>query len=334
MLFNNVFFRFLVIAILVMTNNAFAQVEDDEESYDFPKTPTSNFEEFREPSLVAPYIFDSSLNLEFNYANQEIQYDSESETDYGVRINYDGYLFAISGNSFRSIFGKRSSSYDYDFEYAMREFSVGVRIQKHDKFRLGTSDGDSEEGTVDPAELGILGFRDDITVKYYHAYMIYAFSPEKFSLKALSFGERQLESGGSWLASLAADGARISSVKGLRPVIDSTDETSPKLTDIQTMGLSLLGGYAYSFIFFDRWMASFGLFLGPSGQQVTATEDGKKDSFYKATVISRGLLSIGYQGETWFVGLFGQNTDLATGAADHSLSLTSHVSYASVGYRF
>lgn len=146
--------------------------------------------------------------------------------------------------------------------------------------------------------------RDDLRIRNYSANVYYIFKPEKFSYRAAYvFDERQLKSGGSFLVNGSINLTKINADSSIVPNNTEIEFRSSALySDANFYTLAIAPGYAYNFIYKEKFYTS----LGVSAMAGLAFFEGKKDnsnsSFLRPALNGVARLSLGYHGSLWITG--------------------------------
>lgn len=146
--------------------------------------------------------------------------------------------------------------------------------------------------------------KDDLRIRSYSASMYYVFHPNDFSYRsAFIFDERQLISGGSFLVNGSINLTKISTDSSIVPSnIEIAFHPSALYSDANFYTLAIAPGYAYNFIYKEKFYAS----LGVSAMAGLAFFEGKKDnsnsSFLRPSLNGVARFSLGYHGPIWITG--------------------------------
>ncbi|MGE0172535.1 MAG: DUF4421 family protein [Oligoflexales bacterium] len=292
---------------------------------------SDNFEIYDNNIIAALYAASATAELDFGISDNELSYTSDEITADGISIAHKSYSISISYALIRDPLSMlRSAQQDsFSLDKFGREYAAGISVNRFNKFVLTDAKPEAVEEELKDSRRG------DMRYASYNAYGFYAFSPENFSLNsALSFSERQKTSGGSFLAGTNADYSRLRSSLLFAATEDSDDPPLTTLSEVTTVNVGVLGGYAHTFVFWKRAYFSLGALLGAGLQRVTYVRD---DETHRRTIggrISRSFSALGYAGETYFVAFTSQTSSLATRATNEKFTFDSRQGYFYLGRRF
>lgn len=202
--------------------------------------------------------------------------------------------------------------------------------QSYNGYYIGNS------GTIDPSLPDNTYIkRPDIHTQHYGANFIYNFQPEKYSM-AVAYDQtgRQTEKGGAWLAELGVHNHRFSANPHLLPAT-----IAPKFGELATLEsgdifqASLLGGYGYTFPFFENWYVSAQVLFGFGAAYQQFETD---DYVYKrsgSSSVGAGTFALGYNGKNDYFIMEAWSDSYTYDLPDMKLQITSQQVSIHYGHR-
>ncbi len=221
---------------------------------------------------------------------------------------------------------------DYRLSLTFPSLFLSLNAQRYTGFYIENS------SSIDPATGGTNPYirLPDLQVTNASVSGTYTFEPDEFSLKAAwDQTVRQNESGGSWLAGGYVGDTRF---KDSAPILTSQTRsdfgTDQNLREGRFTSVILRGGYGHAFVFARKWFVSLTGLLG-YGPTFGKTFDGTLNREFSTTgVLADALISLGFNGDTFFAGFFASGGTISY--ETESLKISSEVALARVymGMRF
>lgn len=280
---------------------------------------SENIKTYDDYILVRSGITNRSLNLNisprengFTQYFKRLWYRPNVNSALGIGVRFKGiglsYSFKIIGDPLVSRLTKKSKHTDIRVNSLGRRIGYDINYQDYQGYFRSNFDinGFSNlfRSIKNLGKQDSVFTRDDLRVRNYSANVYYIFTPERFSYRAaFVFDERQLKSGGSFLVNGAINLTRVNAGSSILPNnIEIDFDPSVLYSDINFYTLSIAPGYAYNFIYKEKFYTS----LGVSAMAGLAFFEGRKDtnnsSFLRPSLNGVARLSLGYHGPLWIIG--------------------------------
>ncbi len=292
----------LLLTVLSAFNNTYAFAESagtEEES--------SNIVSYTDRLIVRPILMFPTLELRIFSKNDPekeddssgISYNPQSRLSAGAGLSWKGWGFTISEsviplNARDGSQEGKTDALDLQFFSYFRKLQLDLYYQHYSGYYYQSSNDNNDDAD----------FRSDLSLTNAGVNLLYVFS-DRYSLRS-SFNqtERQIDSSGSWLAMASYNYLKISSAYSLIP----PDQEEMFGTDSgykggRYTGFSLLSGYSYTFIFFDRWYTTLALLVGGGWMYQDYTVAAGNVKAHSLSSKYNGRLAFGYSGEKYFAGI-------------------------------
>ena len=243
-----------------------------------------------------------SLELENLNQTSKVSFAPNLSETVGLSINFRDY-FGVTGSLHgapKADSAQRGHT-DYDdfhFDFDFKNFLVETQYQRYNGLYV------SNTPAIDSTYVGNL-LEPNMSMQNILLAFTYVFKPKNYSIQAaLSRTERQIHSGGSWLAGIAATQTTIENSSGLIPSqVRNYFGVDQNITKDRSRTLMGTGGYAYTISFTEKFFTSL---LGVVGY-------GLGDSSYTVSNVTSSLnfgaftfsakLVIAYNGDSFITGV-------------------------------
>ncbi|MGL1887953.1 MAG: DUF4421 domain-containing protein [Reichenbachiella sp.] len=146
--------------------------------------------------------------------------------------------------------------------------------------------------------------RDDIRSIYFALQYLYAVNYTKFSLKApFILNEVQKKSAGSWLMGVGFNLFIVGADSSMVPYeYQNTNNDIINITDMSSLGISLNGGYMYSFVLREKWFLTVSAIPGVTYNIGDYKTDIRTPFDSHFSLKLKTMNAIGYNSEKFFSG--------------------------------
>ncbi|MGE0174454.1 MAG: DUF4421 family protein [Oligoflexales bacterium] len=302
------------------------------------KTEESRIEPFKSQYTIAPYFAHFTLGLAFQNPTLDttLTYETDDPLTAGMKVGVNDYELAISTGIFDVFKRRQGQSFKFNYDYYGQNFSLGIGAFATDRLVLkGITRTDSSE-EADLVSQQASNLRSDLLVTSYNLTGIYLFSPEKFSLKsALTYAERQKRSGGSALLGFNVDHIRLKSSNGLfneEGIIEA--DGFANLNRVDMTGVSISGGYGFTWVFRPKWNLTVGGLNGLILQRIVYRDDKSSSSLSQSGFDFRTFNSLGYNGDNFFCGFAAQGWQRYSRVRRQVIGVSGRQLYFFSGTRF
>jgi hypothetical protein len=242
-----------------------------------------------------------------------------------------GFAFKLPTlGEYGKVMGKTKYT-DFKFSYLMRELGFITYYRNYKGFFL------SQPKLLDPTwNGGAYPQRGDLHFTSMGMGGYYLFNEGKFSMKAvLSHTEKQKISAGSFLMFADAQLSRVSADSSIIPPGEELKyEKMSGLKGYSFASLSLMGGYAYNFVFFRNFYICPMLNIGTGYQLRKMDVDEGEVNRNNAFLTSNFKLAYGYRGKIIYVGALFEWDSNQMVADAISLNASTYLSSFFIGFRF
>jgi hypothetical protein len=283
-------------------------------------TQNNNIEDFSDKLIVKTYFAIPSVKLAITeydnndfYKLNNVTYKPNNYFDAGVAVNYKKFGISISSGMFLDKYYTRdedkygkSKNTNFQIFYYARKFGFDVYYQNYKGFYL-----------VDPQKHGYdynnsEVIRSDLEMLNIGANAYYVFSDNYSFSSSMNHTERQKKSGGSFLFMLSFGRLEIKSNYSLIPTEKQRlYDDYAKYTGGIYKSVALLPGYAYTIIYKNFFITPV-LFLGHGIIQKEETFENNTNNDIKNFNKLNGRISVGYNGDDYFCGIFAINDTTST----------------------
>jgi hypothetical protein len=192
--------------------------------------------------------------------NSTLRYRPDRRLNLGLGMAYKWFSLDVAFNVgiHEDTEFKNKKHFDFHGTIFSSKQYISTSLQYYYGYRLTDHSGISFD-SGDDTEV-----RDDIRSIRFALQYLYAFNYDKFSLKApFILNERQLKSAGSWLFGVGFNLFVLDADSSMVPQTALNDfEPELHLQDLNTMSLSVNGGYLYSLIFKKHFFLTLGFVPG------------------------------------------------------------------------
>lgn len=257
-------------------------------------------------------------DLDFGGQDREIRYKPNLDSMFSVGVSLQDFIgltwgFRNSQNE-KDLEKKGRTEYDdWRLNLAFRHFHVKLNYARFQGFYF------EDSAEVDPTWVDGQPFVQEPNMVFQNSgiNLTWIWKPEKFSLvAAYDQTERQEDSGGSLLLGTALNETLIKNDGELIPVaVQPAYGTQGKITEGRFQSVNLKVGYGYTFVVAKKYFASLAVMGGPGTQYMKVKGTDFSTSRSAQSVKSDALLSLGYNGDDYFGGIFAaaDSTDYKTG---------------------
>jgi len=242
-----------------------------------------------------------------------------------------GFAFKLPTiGKYGKVMGKTKYT-DFKFSYLLREIGFDTYYRNYQGFFL------SQPKLLDPTwNGGAYPQRSDLHYTSMGLGGCYIFNEKKFSMKAfLSHTEKQKKSAGSFLMYVDAQLSRVKADSSIIPPGEELKYKSMRgLKGYSSASLSLLGGYAYSFVFLRNFYISPMLNIGTGYQLRNMDVDEGDVNRNNVFLTSNFKLAYGYRGKIIYVGVLFEWDSNEMVADAISLNASTYLASFYIGFRF
>lgn len=283
------------------------------------KCQTEYIESYEDYILVRTGITNRSLNLNLSPREngltkylERLWYRPNVSSTLGLGVRFKGfgisYAFEIIDDPLIGGLTNKSKYTDIRINSLGRKVGYDINYQDYQGFFRSNFDinglGNLFKSIKNLGSQDSVFTKDDLRIRNYSANVYYVFKPEKFSYRtAFIFDERQLKSGGSFLVNGSINLTKISTDSIIVPNnIEIDFHPSALYSNVNFYTLSIAPGYAYNFIYKEKFYTS----LGVSAMAGLAFFEGERDNsnsrFFRPSLNGVARLSLGYHGPLCIIG--------------------------------
>lgn len=263
----------------------------------------------------------ATFSVEDQERKHDLDYKPNAILALGVGVTYRGIGLNVSTrlpfhDTKEELYG-RTRRYDVQVHRYRRKLAMDIYLQRYKGFHLndkGMDPGYVGEGTTERPEYPYYAQMRSLKLG---ATALYVFNGSKFSMRsAVNQQEWQLKSSGSPMVGAAFYFQQLTNgdaglIPDSYPSTDIFQGYNP--TKVQSYGLTIHGGYGYTFVYRKHWFATLAADIGfgpgyirMEGRELTnptvAREEKSSIDFHGRANLRA---SLGYNSMDWTIGLYG-----------------------------
>lgn len=266
----------------------------------------------------------SDVTFTDDVQDKSVIYKPNEETKLGLGFNYKwiglNIAFMPIGKNDDDLYGK-TKALDIQTDIFTRKFGGQFHLIRY----RGLYWEDAENYIVD-FKPSVEGYptRPDIQTTAYGVNAFYNFNHEKFSFRAAFIhNERQVKSAGSFLAGFYFNRLNIQSLSDSAYLVPSITvpilDSELLVNSITTFNLGSMGGYAHTFVFFDRFFVTGGLIIGLGAERTERyykNQDNRDELIFNA--LGNVKLAFGFNSKDFYFGINANAIRSTVGAGENS----------------
>lgn len=241
-----------------------------------------------------------TLNFKVSYDDEELKFLPNTLVNASISASYAGFTLSfgneLSGSEKDSETYGKTEFMDYRLRYYKRKWGADLFFSQYKGFYL---DNPTDYGNV---KGDAFHKRGDLKLSFYGANGYYIFSDSYSFSSSFNFDEKQIKSGGSFLAMISVNQLNVDADRTLIPTaVNSRFDSGRGYKGGQYTILGLLPGAAYTLVINRFFITGVLFFGGGAVYKVQKTNDGDKTStvpFGK----TNARISVGYNDDLLFGG--------------------------------
>lgn len=260
-------------------------------------------------------------DVQFDGQDQLVKYTPNANSLFSVGVALQEYIGLTWGfrnpQSSEDKVKKGNTDYeDWRLNFAFKQFHVKLFFSRYQGFYI--EDSKAADPTWDASKPYVQS--PDLISQHMGANFTWILRPEKFSLVAVyDQTQRQEVSGGSWLVGAALAETLFKDQDEILPAVaQGSFGNQQNITEGKFQAITAKAGYGYTGVLEKKYFASAALMAGFGRQYMKIKGTDFSDSRWAQASKVDLLLSIGYNGDDYYSGLFvsADGTKYNTGEMD------------------